>query len=60
MDSKGLVSKDRGDELPEHKLVVARETSDIKSTDLHEVVKAVKPHALIGLTGRGPAFSKVV
>ena len=60
MDSKGIVSKDRGDELPGHKLIVARETNDIKTKDLHEVVKAVKPHALIGLTGRGPAFSKVL
>lgn len=60
MDSKGVVSKDRGDELPGHKLVVARETSDIKTKDLTEVVKAVKPHALIGLTGRGPAFSRVL
>ena len=61
MDSKGVVYKQRGDELPPHKKVVARENGpDIPHTkDLKEVVAHVKPHALIGLTGRGPAFTEV-
>ena len=61
MDSKGVVYKQRGDELPHHKQQVAREDGpDIPHTkDLKEVVAHVKPHALIGLTGRGPAFTEV-
>lgn len=32
--------------------------SDVQ--DLVEIIKYVKPHALIGLTGGGPAFDEVV
>ena len=61
MDSKGVVYKQRGDELPHHKQQVAREDGpDIPHTkELKDVVAHVKPHALIGLTGRGPAFTEV-
>ena len=61
MDSKGVVYNERGDELPKHKKVVARtDGPDVPHTkDLKEVVAHVKPHALVGLTGRGPAFTEV-
>ena len=60
VDSKGLVTTSRGDELPEHKKLMARsdkETPNMK--DLSKIVAHVKPHALIGLTGGGPAWGKV-
>ena len=60
VDSKGLVTTSRGDELPEHKKLMARsdkETPNMK--DLSKIVAHVKPHALIGLTGGGPAWGQV-
>ena len=60
VDSKGLVTTSRGDELPEHKKLMARsdkETPNMK--ELSKIVAHVKPHALIGLTGGGPAWGKV-
>lgn len=61
MDSKGVIYKERGDELPKHKQTVARtDGEDVPhGKDLEKVVAHIKPHALIGLTGRGPAFSEV-
>ena len=61
MDSKGVIYNERGDELPKHKKTVARsDGQDVPhSKDLKEVVAHIKPHALIGLTGRGPAFTEV-
>eukprot|EP00891_Asterochloris_glomerata_P000944 jgi/Astpho2/944/Aster-00780 len=61
VDSKGLVTTSRGDELPEHKKLMARsdeETPNMK--DLAKIVAHVKPHALIGLTGGGPAWGQDV
>ena len=60
MDSKGIITNSRGDELPGHKKKVAREDDTPVLKELVDAVKEVKPHALIGLTGRGPAFSKVI
>jgi malate dehydrogenase (oxaloacetate-decarboxylating)(NADP+) len=61
MDSQGVIYKERGDKLPHHKLIVARDDIDEAppSKDLATVVGHIKPHALIGLTGRGPAFTEV-
>jgi len=61
LDSKGVIYKERGDELPHHKKIVARDDIDQAppSNDLDVVVGHIKPHALIGLTGRGPAFTEV-
>lgn len=62
VDSKGLVTTTRGDELPEHKKVFARVESeklgDIKG--LKEIVARVKPHALVGLSAAGPSWGKDV
>jgi malic enzyme len=62
LDSKGVIYKERGDELPHHKKIVARDDIDQAppSNDLDVVVGHIKPHALIGLTGRGPAFTEEV
>ena len=59
MDSKGIITKKRGDKLPPHKQVVARDDNTPAIKDLHEAIRHVKPHALIGLSGHGPAFDKV-
>lgn len=59
VDTKGLITTTRPGELPEHKKTFARsDTPDMK--DLVEIIKHVKPHALIGLTGGGPAFDENV
>jgi hypothetical protein len=59
VDTKGLITVTRGDKLAEHKVAVARRdgTPDMKS--LKDIVAYVKPHALIGLSGAGPAFTQV-
>ena len=59
MDSKGIITKKRGDKLPPHKLIVARDDDTPPIKDLHEAIRHIKPHALIGLSGHGPAFDKV-
>lgn len=58
MDSKGLITKKRGDKLPSHKELMARE-DDPPLKDLKDIIAHVKPHALIGLSGAGPSFKKV-
>ncbi|BDA50170.1 NADP-dependent malic enzyme [Coccomyxa sp. Obi] len=57
VDSKGLITKKRGDKLPSHKLEMARE-DDPPLKDLKDIIAHVKPHALIGLSGAGPSFKK--
>ncbi|CAL5222208.1 g4539 [Coccomyxa viridis] len=58
MDSKGLITTKRGDKLPEHKKLMAHGDDVPVLKDLKDVIAHVKPHALIGLTGAGPAFKK--
>eukprot|EP00928_Gymnodinium_smaydae_P030431 TRINITY_DN2263_c0_g1_i1.p1 TRINITY_DN2263_c0_g1~~TRINITY_DN2263_c0_g1_i1.p1 ORF type:complete len:650 (-),score=88.33 TRINITY_DN2263_c0_g1_i1:1529-3244(-) len=60
IDTKGLITTTRGDRLPPHKQHFARAdgTKDMKS--LVEVISTVKPNALFGLTGAGPAFTREV
>jgi len=60
LDTKGLVTTTRGDTLPAHKQLFARAdgTPDMKT--LSEVIAHVKPHALFGLSGGGPAFDETV
>lgn len=58
-DSKGLVTTTRGDKLPEHKTIMARKDGTPDMKDLVEIVKHVKPHAVVGLTGGGEAWGKV-
>jgi malate dehydrogenase (oxaloacetate-decarboxylating)(NADP+) len=57
IDSKGLVVKSRTD-LQEHKLPYAHEHSGV--TDLLEAVKALKPTALIGVSGQPAQFTRPV
>lgn len=59
VDSKGLVTTSRGDELPAHKKIYARTDGTPDMKDLTEIVKYAKPHAVIGLTGGGEAWGKV-
>jgi malate dehydrogenase (oxaloacetate-decarboxylating) len=64
VDSKGLVAANRGDKLAKHKVEWARTDipdSDItKLTSLEEVVKYVKPTALIGLGATGGVFTREI
>ena len=61
VDTKGLVTKDRGDNLAEHKKIFAR--SDNKGhqfSTLEAVIEYVKPTALIGLTATFGVFTESV
>lgn len=58
IDSKGLVTTTRGDKLPEHKTIMARKDGTPDMKDLVEIVKHVKPHAVVGLTGGGEAWGQ--
>lgn len=50
-DSKGLVTKDRGDKLAEHKVFFARDDNAGKQIkDLGEIIDYVKPTAILGLS----------
>lgn len=52
VDSQGLVTKNRGDKLAAHKVPYARsDNGDVQLKNLLEVVKHVKPTALVGLAG---------
>ena len=59
VDSHGLVTKDRGDELPEHKEYFARSDNHGQlCASLEETAEYVKPTILIGLSGVRAAFNK--
>jgi len=60
VDSKGLITTTRGDTLPSHKVPFARRDGSPDMKDLVEIVAHVKPHALIGLSGQGGAFTEPV
>ena len=60
VDSKGLITSTRGDKLADYKVPFARSDDVPNMKDLLEIVAYLKPHALFGLTGGGPAFSKEV
>ncbi|KAF9199151.1 hypothetical protein BGZ49_010767 [Haplosporangium sp. Z 27] len=58
VDSKGLVTQDRGDKLAEHKLYFARKDNNGKQfPDISAVIEHVKPTALLGLSSQSGAFS---
>lgn len=58
VDSKGLVTHDRGDKLAEHKLYFTRDDNEGKQyKSLEEVVEYVKPTILMGLSTIGGAFT---
>lgn len=58
VDSKGLVTDDRGDKLAEHKLYFSRDDNESKQyKSLEEVVEFVKPTILMGLSTVGGSFT---
>lgn len=58
IDSKGLITKSRLDSLTEQKKKYAKDTKEMK--ELIDVVKEIKPQAIIGLSTIGGAFSEEV
>ncbi|CAO3632233.1 unnamed protein product [Mucor hiemalis] len=59
VDSKGLVTLDRGDRLAQHKVYYARDDNDgQQQKDLVEIIETIKPTALIGLSSTTGAFTK--
>ncbi|KUI61170.1 NADP-dependent malic enzyme [Cytospora mali] len=61
VDTKGLVTKDRGDKLAEHKKYFAREDNNgSQYKTLEEVIEYVKPSALVGLTATFGVFNEGV
>ncbi|TKA43454.1 hypothetical protein B0A49_13407, partial [Cryomyces minteri] len=57
VDSKGLVTNDRGDRLAEHKVYFSRDDNNGKQlTNLLDIVNDVKPTILMGLSTIGGAF----
>lgn len=60
VDSRGLVTTHRGDKLADFKVPYARDDIPEKYTGLVEIVKAIKPTALIGLSGQPGAFTEEI
>jgi len=61
VDSRGMITENRGDKLASHKVPYARnDNGDVQLKDLKEVVDYVKPNALIGLSGMGGSFTQDV
>ncbi|KAM4056144.1 malic enzyme, NAD binding domain-containing protein [Hirsutella rhossiliensis] len=61
VDTKGLVTKDRGDNLAEHKKYFVRTDNNGRQfRTLEEVIEYVKPSALIGLTATFGVFTEPV
>ncbi len=58
VDTKGLVTNDRGDKLADHKVYFSRDDNDGRQyKSLEEVVDHVKPTILMGLSTIGSAFT---
>lgn len=57
-DSKGLVTKTRGDKLAVHKLDFAHDWEN--TTDFAEAIRQIKPAAIIGVSATGGAFTEEV
>ncbi|ORZ20510.1 hypothetical protein BCR42DRAFT_322645 [Absidia repens] len=61
VDSKGMVTKDRGDKLAQHKVYYARDDNQGQQIKpLLDIVNYVKPTVLIGLSSTTGAFTKDV
>jgi malate dehydrogenase (oxaloacetate-decarboxylating)(NADP+) len=61
VDTKGLVTKDRGDRLAEHKKYFARhDNNGHQFKTLEEVIEYVKPTALVGLAATFGVFTESV
>ncbi|CAD0083189.1 unnamed protein product [Aureobasidium vineae] len=58
VDSKGLITNDRGDKLAEHKLYFSRDDNEGQQyKTLEDVIEYVKPTILMGLSTIGGAFT---
>ena len=61
VDTKGLVTTDRGDRLAQHKKIFARtDNNGHQFSSLEAVIEYVKPTALIGLTATFGVFTESV
>ncbi|KAI0119438.1 NADP-dependent malic enzyme [Daldinia grandis] len=61
VDTKGLVTADRGDKLAEHKKYFARsDNNGHQFRTLEEVIEYVRPSALVGLTATFGVFTESV
>lgn len=61
VDTKGLVTFDRGDKLAEHKKYFARSDNDgHQYKTLEEVIEYVKPSALVGLAATHGVFTEEI
>ncbi|KAI1342003.1 NADP-dependent malic enzyme [Xylariaceae sp. FL0016] len=61
VDTKGLVTNDRGDKLPEHKKYFSRsDNNGHQFRTLEEVIEYVRPSALVGLTATFGVFTESV
>ena len=58
VDSKGLLVKDRGDDLPAHKIPFAHEAEHV--TSLAATIEKIRPTALIGVSGVARSFTAEV
>ncbi|MDR1304524.1 MAG: NAD-dependent malic enzyme [Verrucomicrobiales bacterium] len=55
VDSKGLLVRERGGQLPPHKAAFVQDGKFVRT--FAEAVEQVKPTAIIGVAGVGPAFT---
>ncbi|KAF2123403.1 hypothetical protein P153DRAFT_371722 [Dothidotthia symphoricarpi CBS 119687] len=61
VDSQGLVTKDRGDKLADHKVYFARDDNNGRQyQSLARLIDFVKPTILMGLSTIGGAFNKEI
>lgn len=61
VDTKGLITNDRGDKLADHKVFFSRNDNDGKQyKSLAEVVDYVKPTILMGLSTMGGVFTQEI
>lgn len=62
VDSRGLVTDQRGDTIEHHKLPFTRKDfpKDQQKKTLLDVVKAIQPTCLIGLSSQGGAFTEEI
>ena len=58
VDSRGLLVKNRGDEMPKHKIPFAHEAEHV--TSLAAAIEKIRPTALIGVSGVGRSFTPEV
>ncbi|CAG8470830.1 5293_t:CDS:2, partial [Acaulospora colombiana] len=61
VDTKGLVTQDRGDKLADHKVYFARSDNEGQQyKTLLDVIEYVRPTALIGLSSTGGVFDEEI